>query len=62
MDNTMPIIFSSEFLEIENSLLHVFSFLHKIEFWKSFLFSVHFKLPNMFFSFKNKKIIFENGK
>ena len=33
-----------------------FQFPSQIEFWKQFLFSVHFELPNKFFSFKNRKL------
>ena len=36
-------------LETENSPL-------QIEFWEQFLFSVHFELPNKFFSLKNRKL------
>ena len=33
-----------------------FQFPSQIEFWEQFLFSVHFELPNKFFSFKNRKL------
>ena len=39
-------------LETENSLLHVFSFLHKLSFENSFCFLPVFELPNKFFSLK----------
>ena len=43
-------------LEIENNLLHIFSFLHKLSFENIFLFFVYFGLPNKFFSLKNRKL------
>ena len=33
-----------------------FQFLSQIEFWKQFLFSANFELPNKFFSLKNRKL------
>ena len=33
-----------------------FQFPSQIEFWEQFLFSVHFGLPNKFFSLKNRKL------
>ena len=33
-----------------------FQFPSQIEFWKQFLFSVRFELPNKFFSLKNRKL------
>ena len=42
-------------LETEYSLLHV-QFPSQIEFWKQFLFSAHFELPNKFFSLQNRKL------
>ena len=57
----MRIFFDFYKLETENSLLHVFNFLHKLSFESNFCF-VHFRLPNKFFSLKNKKIVFENRK
>ena len=46
-------------LETEKSILHVFSFLHKLSFEISFFFLVHFGLPNKFFSLKNRKLFLE---
>ena len=45
-------------LETENSILHIFNFLHN-EFWDQFFFLVHFGLPYKFFSLKNRKLFLE---
>ena len=46
------------FLKIRNwkQSLACFQFPSQIEFWKQFLFSTRFELPNKFFSFKNRKL------
>ena len=36
-----------------------FQFPSQIEFWEQFLFSIHFGLPNKFFSLKNRKLFLE---
>ena len=51
----MHVFFDFWKLETENSLLYVFSFLHKLGFENNFFF-IHFGLPNKFFSFKNRKL------
>ena len=33
-----------------------FQFSSQIKFWKQFLFSIYFKLPNKYFNLKNKKV------
>ena len=52
----MPLFIDFWKLQTENSLLHVFNFLHKLGFENIFLFSIHFELPNKFFSFKYRKM------